>query len=156
MKSSDILKILNVSRQSLAYYAKTSLIRTTEISLNRYEYCEEDVMLLKDHQAAVEQANECDKYTVMLLTKDESKVKALSKICEGANVAINNVTIADESFDRVRLLENLMFKRIVTLVIDDLSIISTTESQLLCTLLSHRGCHILTVEDGELVNVVKR
>ena len=141
MKSSDILKILNVSRQSLAYYAKTSLIRTTEISPNRYEYCEEDVMLLKDHQDAVEQANECDK---------------LSKICEDANVAINNVTIADESFDRVRLLENLMFKRIVTLVIDDLSIISNTESQLLCTLLSHRGCHILTVEDGELVNVVKR
>ena len=113
-------------------------------------------MLLKDHQDAVERANECDKYTVMLLTKDESKVKTLSKICEDANVAINNVTIADESFDRLRLLENLMFKRIVTLVIDDVSIISNTESQLLCTLLSHRGCHILTVEDGELVNVVKR
>lgn len=156
MKARDILQILNVSRQSLAYYAKTSLIRTTEIAPNRYDYCDEDVMLLKDHQDVVERANECDKYTVMLLTKDESKVKTLSKICEDANVAINNVTIADESFDRLRLLENLMFKRIVTLVIDDVSIISNTESQLLCTLLSHRGCHILTVEDGELVNVVKR
>lgn len=155
MKARDILQILNVSRQSLAYYAKTSLIRTSEIAPNRYDYCDEDVMLLKDHRDAVERANECDKYTVMLLTKDESKVKTLSKICEDANVAINNVTIVDESFDRLRLLENLMFKRIVTLVIDDLSIISNTESQLLCTLLSHRGCHILTVEDGELVNVVK-
>ena len=155
MKARDILQILNVSRQALAYYAKTSLIRITEISPNRYDYCEEDVMLLKAHQDAVERANTYDKYTVMLLTKDKSKVKKLSKICEDANVTINNVTIADESFDRLQLLENLMFKRIVTLVIDDLSIISDTESQLLCTLLSHRGCHILTVEGGELVNAVK-
>ena len=156
MKAREILELLNISRQALAHYVKTSLIRVTEIAPKRYEYCEEDVMLFKDYLDSMERANECEKFTVMLLTNDASKVNALSKICEDAKVVVNNVTIADESFNRLQLLENLVYKRIYTLVVDDLSIISNTESQLICTLLSHKGCHILTVEDGELVNVVKR
>lgn len=156
MKAREILQLLNISRQALAHYVKTSLIRVTEIAPKRYEYCEEDVMLFKDYLDSMERANECEKFTVMLLTNDESKVNALSEICEDAKVVINNVTIADDSFDRLQLLENLMYKRIYTLVVDDLSIISNTESQLICTLLARKGCHILTVEDGELVNVVKR
>lgn len=156
MKARDILELLNISRQALAHYVKTSLIRVTEIAPKRYEYCEEDVMLFKEYLDSMERANECETFTVMLLTNDASKVNELSKICEDAKVVINNVTIADESFDRLQLLENLMYRRIYTLVVDDLSIISDTESQLICTLLSRKGCHILTVEDGELVNVVKR
>lgn len=156
MKAREILELLNISRQALAHYVKTSLIRVTEIAPKRYEYCEEDVMLFRDYLDSTERANECEKFTVMLLTNDESKVDELSKICEDAKVVISDVTIADESFDRLQLLENLMYKRIYTLVVDDLSIISNTESQLICTLLSHKGCHILTIEDGELVNVVKR
>jgi predicted site-specific integrase-resolvase len=156
MKAREILELLNISRQALAHYVKTSLIRVTEIAPKRYEYCEEDVMLFKDYLDSMERANECETFTVMLLTNDASKVNTLSKICEDAKVVINNVTIADESFDRLQLLENLMYRRIYTLVVDDLSLISGTESQLICTLLSRKGCHILTVEDGELVNVVKR
>lgn len=156
MKTGDTLKLLNISRQALTHYVKTGLIRVTEIAPNRYDYCEEDVYLFKEHQRAVERSNDSGRFIVMLLTKDKSKVDELSKICEDAKVLINNITIADESFDRLQLLEDLMFRRIVTLVVDDLSVISDTESQVVCSLLTRRGCHILTVEDGELVNVVKR
>ena len=81
MKAREILELLNISRQALAHYVKTSLIRVTEIAPKRYEYCEEDVMLFKDYLDSMERANECETFTVMLLTNDASKVKTLSKIC---------------------------------------------------------------------------
>jgi predicted site-specific integrase-resolvase len=155
MKSKEVLRILNITRQTLTSYVKSGKVRVITKPNSFYEYNEDDVYGLIGITGERESVIYCrvstQKQKQDLINQEES----LNAFCAKNGVVINDRFIdigSGINYDRKefnRLLDKIMEYKVKAIYISYKDRLSRISFDLFSKLFLQFGCHIIVINDTE-------
>lgn len=155
MKSKEVLKILNVTRQTLTQYVKNGKIRVVEGTNGFYTYNDDDVYKIIGIVGERENVIYCRVSTQKQKQDLVNQETLLNSFCASNGIAVNDRFIdigSGMNYDRKefkRLLDKVMEHKIKTIYITYKDRFGRISFDLLSKLFNHFGCKIIAVSESD-------
>ena len=154
MKASEVMKLLRISRQTLSSYAKKGLIRTTTLFNGRYEYNQDDVYKLLNHNIERKTCIYARVSTSKQKKDLENQVNLLKQFCFMNGYKINEVytdIASGLSFEKrkdfFKLLDEIIDHKVEKVIITYKDRLSRVEFDLFSYLFKKYDCGIVVMSE---------
>lgn len=154
MRASEVMKLLQISRQTLSNYIKKGLIRTTTLVNGRYDYNTEDVYKLLNNDVERKTCIYARVSTIKQKKDLEDQVDILKQFCFMNGYKINEVytdVASGISFEKrkdfFKLLDEIIDHKVERVVITYKDRLSRVGFDLFCHLFDKYNCEIVVMSE---------